>query len=171
MFLNQEDKQLNKVRLAKEFVKFNERTFVRLLGDMHSSNFVLDITPDFEEVHYRIRAIDFDQQSYEGRRAVYFPKYFKQNNTLIQLGMEVMTSESMHQYELEERSLIINRIRSSRYTLNELLSAMKTTPLSIDKNILQLRKELAEYHGDNKFLKCTGMGQIVELNLLQLESI
>jgi len=85
--------------------------------------------------------------------------------------MEVMTSESMHQYELEERSLIINRIRSARYTLNELLSAMKTTPLSLDKHILQLRKELAEYHSDNKFLKCASMGEIVELNLLQLESI
>jgi hypothetical protein len=168
---NLEDKQLNKVRLAKEFVKFNERTFVRLLGDMHSSNFVLDITPDFEEVHYRIRAIDFDQQSFEGRRAVYFPKYFKQNNSLIQLGMEVMTPESMHQYELEERSLIINRIRSSRYTLNELLAAMKTMPLSLDKHIHQLRKELAEHHNDNKFLKCETMGAIVERNLLQLESI
>ena len=168
---NLEDKHLNKVRLAKEFVKFNERTFVRLLGDMHSSNFVLDITPDFEEVHYRIRAIDFDQQSFEGRKAVYFPKYFKQNNNLIQLGMEVMTPESMHQYELEERSLIINRIRSSRYTLNELLSAMKSMPLSLDKHIHQLRKELAEHHKDNKFLKCESMGAIVERNLLQLESI
>jgi hypothetical protein len=168
---NLEDKHLNKVRLAKEFVKFNERTFVRLLGDMHSSNFVLDITPDFEEVHYRIRAIDFDQQSFEGRKAVYFPKYFKQNNNLIQLGMEVMTPESMHQYELEERSLIINRIRSSRYTLNELLSAMKTMPLSLDKHIQQLRKELADHHKDSKFLKCESMGAIVERNLLQLESI
>jgi hypothetical protein len=168
---NLEDKQLNKIRLAKEFVKFNERTFVRLLGDMHSSNFVVDITPDFEEVHYRIRAIDFDQQSFEGRKAVYFPKYFKQNNALIELGMEVMTSESMHQYELEERSLIINRIRSSRYTLNELLTAMKTMPLSTDKNIHQLRKELANYHKEDKFLKCESMGEIVELNLFQLESI
>ena len=168
---NLEDKQLNKVRLAKEFVKFNERTFIRLLGDMHSSNFVIDITPDFEEVHYRIRAIDFDQQSFEGRKAVYFPKYFKQNNSLIQLGMEVMTPESMHQYELEERSLIVNRIRSSRYTLNELLTAMKTTPLSIDKHIQQLGKELAKYHKEKKFLKCDSMGALVELNLLQLESI
>jgi len=166
-----EHKDLNKVRLAKEFVKFNERTFVRLLGDMHSSNFVIDITPDFEEVHYRIRAIDFDQQSFEGRRAVYFPKYFKQNNALIELGMEVMTPESMHQYELEERSLISNRIKSSKYTLNELLSAMKTTPLSIDKNIHQLRKELSEYHNESKFLKCTSMGELVELNLMQLELI
>jgi len=52
------DPNLNKVRIAKEFVKFNERCFVRLLGDMHASNFVVDITPDFEEIHYRIRAID-----------------------------------------------------------------------------------------------------------------
>ena len=33
-----DDKALNRVRLAKEFVKFNERTFARLLGDMHSSS-------------------------------------------------------------------------------------------------------------------------------------
>ena len=42
------DRHLDEVRLAKEFVKFNERCFLRLLGDMHSANFVIDITPDFE---------------------------------------------------------------------------------------------------------------------------
>lgn len=165
-----EDTSIHRIRLAKEFVKFNERTFWRLLGDMHSSNFVIDITPDFEDVHYRIRAIDFDQQSFESRRAVYMPKYFKQNNPLIQIGMEVMTPESQHQYELEERSLIIKRIKSSRYTLNELLQAMKTAPLSTEKNIKQLRQELAEYHNDRRFLRCDSMGAIVELNLNQLES-
>ncbi|MEZ4851944.1 MAG: hypothetical protein R3B93_25740, partial [Bacteroidia bacterium] len=51
----------NEIRLAKEFVKFNERCFVRLLGDMHSSNYVVEIMPDFEDIHYRLRAIDFDQ--------------------------------------------------------------------------------------------------------------
>src|SRR6185312_359267 len=55
---------LNEVRLAKEFVKFNERCFLRLLGDMHAANFVVDITLDIEENMYRLRAIDFDQQSY-----------------------------------------------------------------------------------------------------------
>jgi hypothetical protein len=58
----------NRIRFSKEFVKFNERCFVRLLGDMRSYNFVVDITPDIEDVQYRIRAIDFDQQSYEGRK-------------------------------------------------------------------------------------------------------
>ena len=166
-----DDKQLNKVRLAKEFVKFNERTFIRLLGDMHSSNFVIDMTPDFEEIHYRIRAIDFDQQSFEGRRAVYMPKYFKQNNRLIELGMEVMTSESMHQYQLEEWSLIKNRINSSKYILNALLETMKSMPLSTAKNIKQLRSELAQHHKEDKFLRCRSMGEILDLNLKQLDKI
>jgi hypothetical protein len=54
------EKDLNSIRLAKQFVKFNGRCLVRLLGDMRSYNYVIDITPDFEGVHYRIRAIDFD---------------------------------------------------------------------------------------------------------------
>src|SRR6185295_16492288 len=49
--------ECNKVRIAKEFVKFNERCFVRLLGDMRSYNYVVDITPDFEDEQYRIRPI------------------------------------------------------------------------------------------------------------------
>jgi hypothetical protein len=68
------DKRTNKSRFAKEFIKFNERCFIRLLGDMHSSNFVVQIIHDLDDVHYRIRAIDFDQQSYEGRKNVYLHK-------------------------------------------------------------------------------------------------
>jgi hypothetical protein len=83
-------KQTNRVRLAKEFVKFNERCFVRLLGDMRAYNYVMDITPDFDDVQYRIRAIDFDQQTYEGRRSMYLPQYFKENNALVDLGMKLI---------------------------------------------------------------------------------
>ncbi len=163
-----EDEFLNKVRLSKEFVKFNERCFVRLLGDMHSSNFVVDVTPDFEDTHYRIRAIDFDQQSYEARKAVYFPQYFKQNNPFVEMGMQIMTPESMAQYQLEERSLILNRSISTKYALKQLLDAMCTQPLSLEKNIIQLGKELAIHHNDNRFKKCKNMGELVKLNLSKL---
>lgn len=162
------DQYINKVRLSKEFVKFNERCFVRLLGDMHSSNFVVDVTPDFEDTHYRIRAIDFDQQSYEARRAVYLPKYFKQNNPFIEMGMEVMTPESMRQYQMEERSLILNRSISNKYALRDLLDAMCTQPLSIEKNIKQLGKELSKHYNDARFAACTTMGEMVKLNLSKL---
>lgn len=163
-----DDEFLNKVRLSKEFVKFNERCFARLLGDMHSSNFVVDVTPDFEDTHYRIRAIDFDQQSYEARKAVYFPQFFKQNNPFIKMGIEIMTPESMAQYQLEERSLLFNRSISAKHVLNQLLDAMSSQPLSIDKNIKQLGKELAEHHNDSAFNRCSSMGELVKLNLSKL---
>ena len=72
-------KEFNPKRIAKEFVKFNERCFVRLLGDMRSYNFVFDITQDFDDIQFRIRAIDFDQQCYEGRKNIYLPQFFKEN--------------------------------------------------------------------------------------------
>ncbi|MCF6361074.1 MAG: hypothetical protein L3J29_09980 [Cyclobacteriaceae bacterium] len=163
-----EDEFLNKVRLSKEFVKFNERCFVRLLGDMHSSNFVVDVTPDFEDTHYRIRAIDFDQQSYEARKAVYFPQFFKQNTPFVEMGMEIMTPESMAQYQLEERSLILNRSISAKHVLNHLFEAMCSEALSLEKNILQLGKELADHHQNSAFRKCSSMGALVMLNLKTL---
>jgi len=159
---------LNEIRLAKEFVKFNERTFVRLLGDMHSANFVIDVTPDFEETHYRIRAIDFDQQSFEGRRAVYMPQYFRQNNPIIDLGIKLMTHETVTQYQREEQSLIASRIKSSRYRLKELLDSMCADKLSTPKNIATLKTELLEYYQDRRFTSCDSMGSMVKLSLRML---
>jgi hypothetical protein len=94
--------EFNKVRIAKEFVKFNERCFVRLLGDMRSYNYVFDITPDFEEVQFRLRAIDFDQQSYEGKRTIYLPQFFKENLPLVQLTLDLLTPATIRQYQKEE---------------------------------------------------------------------
>jgi hypothetical protein len=144
-------KNINEARLAKEFVKFNERCFVRLLGDMHSSNFVIDVTPDFDDVDYRIRAIDFDQQSYEGRKAIYMPKYFKQNNPLIELGMRNMAVENMKQYQKEERSLIAMRLKSSKGQTTELLDAMSKDTISKEEYVTSLAKDLATHYKDTAF--------------------
>ncbi len=159
------DKSLNEIRLAKEFVKFNERCFVRLLGDMHSSNFVVEVTPDFEEVHYRLRAIDFDQQSYEGKRSVYMPQYFRQNNPLIELGLRNMTPTTVEQYQREERALISNRIISAKGTIRRLLRAMISDELSPGENAEQLKQELARFYHDPEFLQCNNMGEILKASL------
>ncbi|WP_424963356.1 hypothetical protein [Ekhidna sp.] len=159
---------LNEIRLAKEFVKFNERCFVRLLGDMHSSNFVIDITPDFEDVEYRLRAIDFDQQSYEGRRAIYLPQYYTQNNPIIKIGLKHMTPETVRQYQREERSNIANRLKVEHKRVADLLSAMKKDKLSKPDNIKRLRKELADFYEDQDFLECENMGELVEMSLEML---
>jgi len=162
------DPKLNKIRLAKEFIKFNERCLVRLLGDMHSSNFVVDITPDFDEVSYRIRAIDFDQQSYEGRRAIYCPQYFKQNNPIIKIGLGILTPETVRQYQKEERVMIGLRYHASRYRIRHLLQVMKKDSIAPAENVASLKKQLAHFYGRERFLKCQNMGEILErsLNLL-----
>lgn len=162
------DDKLNKIRLAKEFVKFTERCFVRLLGDMHSSNFVIDITPDFEEIHYRIKSIDFDQQSYEGRKAVYMPQYFKQNNPIIELGLELMTPATVKQYQKEERSLIVNRMKASDLNLKELMKAMRKDVISTPENIANLKIELADHYNHQGFNNCKTMGDVVAESLLYL---
>ena len=165
MRLHMSDPNLNPIRLAKEFVKFNERCFVRLLGDMHSSNFVIDITPDFEETHYRIRAIDFDQQCYEGKKSIYLPQYFKENNALIQLGMDVITPESMRQYQREERSLIATRVKSSHLELEDVLQTMENDQLAPKSHVDQLKNELAKHYQTKDFLKCNSMGEILRKSL------
>lgn len=159
---------LNEIRLAKEFVKFNERCFVRLLGDMHSSNFVVDITPDFEDVEYRLRAIDFDQQSYEGRRAIYLPQYYTQNNPIIKIGLKHMTPETVKQYQREERSNIANRLKVEKNRVDDLLTAMKKDKLSKPENIKKLRKELADFYEEKDFLACKSMGDLVDVSLQML---
>ena len=165
MRLHMSDPNLTPIRLAKEFVKFNERCFVRLLGDMHSSNFVIDITPDFEETHYRIRAIDFDQQCYEGKKSIYLPQYFKENNALIQLGMDVITPESMRQYQREERSLIATRVKSSHLELEDILQTMENDQLAPKSHVDQLKNELAKHYQSKDFLKCNSMGEILRKSL------
>ncbi len=151
----------NATRLAKEFVKFNERCFVRLLGDMHSSNYVIDITPDFEDVNYRIRAIDFDQQSYEPRKSVYMPQYFKQNQPIIEIGMEFMDPRTVRQYQKEERSMIASRIRYSGNQINDLMKVMIHDKLSKESYVQSLKEELGKHYRDTRFLTCKTMGEIV----------
>jgi hypothetical protein len=161
---------LNPVRFLKEFVKFNERCFVRLLGDMHSSNFVVDITPDFEEVYYRIRSIDFDQQSYEGKKAVYMPQYFKQNNAIIQLGLRHLTPESVRQYQIEERSLIAGRLRTERIRIGELMRVMMDDDIAPVSHLEQLKSELSRHYRKPVFQQCRSMGEVV-MRSLELVSL
>jgi hypothetical protein len=159
--------ETNKIRLAKEFVKFNERCFVRLLGDMRSYNFVVDITPDIEDYQYRIRCIDFDQQSYEGRKNLYLPQFFKENYPFVQLSLAHLNKKSIEQYQFEERTMITFRLASSRYRIKELLDIMSQDEISTPQKVTQLKTELGEYLHSTAFKKCHSMGEVVKTNLKQ----
>lgn len=147
--------------LAKEFVKFNERCFVRLLADMRSYNYVIVITQDFDRVQYRIRAIDFDQQSYEGNTKVYLPQFLKENYTLVQMTLEVLTDASIEQYKNEERSLLAKRAKNEQTRLKELLKCMRQDTLSKPEKVKELKKGLFELTKDVNFKKSKNMGELL----------
>lgn len=154
-----------KSQIAKEFVKFNERCTIRLLGDMRSYNYVIVPTHDFDHVVYKIRAIDFDQQSYEGKFNIYRPQFFKENNKIVEMVSEKILPQSIKQYQIEERSIIAKRMISYNDRVDELLECMLSDTLSTDENVKQLRKEIYDFTKDVKFKKCNCMGAIVKTAL------
>lgn len=156
---------INEIRVAKEFVKFNERCFARLLGDMRAYNFVIDMTADFDDTQYRFRAIDFDQQCYEGRRTIYLPQFFKENKSFVDLCIKHLNLETVRQYQYEERSLMSRRLKSSKYRLNHLLNALTKDHISSEEKTKQLSEELKLYYNKDVFNKCTGMGEVLEKSL------
>lgn len=158
----------NKTRLSKEFIKFNERCFYTLLGDMRSYNFVVEITHDFDDVQYRIRSIDFDQQCYEGKKNLYLPQFYKENYPLVEQALQHLNEQTINQYRIEERSRLVRRIKHSRHILKDLLDTMEKEQLSTTAKIHQLKTELSIHHDDPSFLKCTSMAGILKLNLNKL---
>jgi hypothetical protein len=155
----------NRLRLAKEFIKFNERTFIRLLGDMRAYNFVIEITQDFDNIQYRLRAMDFDQQSFEGRKNIYKPQFYKDNIELVKLVQETMSLEVAGQYQRIERVAMKKRFISSRNRTRSLLRVMRKDRISTADNVNVLRTELAAHHNDDQFLKFNNMGDILNRHL------
>jgi len=154
-----------KAQIAKEFIKFNERCMIRLLGDMRSYNYVIIPTHDFDQVVYKIRAIDFDQQSYEGKLNIYRPQFFKENIDMVNLVAETIQKESLDQYVLEERSAIAKRLISFKNRKAILIDCMVDDEISNKQNIKLLKTQLHEYTRDINFKRSTNMGEILKTAL------
>ncbi len=157
--------QVKIVRLAKELVKFNERCFLRLLGDMRACNFVMDMTPDVEEVQIRIRAMDFDQQCHNERKNFYLPQFFKENKPLVLYCMNHLNVQTAMQYQREEQSLILRRMQLIHDRLTMLLDVMAVEDLAPEHNVHHLRAELADHYKEARFLGCATMGELVRTSL------
>ena len=157
--------EFNPTRIAKEFVKFNERCLVMLLGDMRAYNFVVQITPDFDDIQFRIRAVDFDQQFYEGNIKVYQPQFFKENFPYVKKCMDQLTDKTYLQYQQEEKSSILHRVRSERHRLADLRDVSNTEKLTSEENIIMLRNGMSAYFSDTNYLECKTMTDIIELNI------
>ena len=154
-----------KAQLAKEFVKFNERCMIRLLGDMRSYNYVIVPVHDFDHVVYKIRAIDFDQQCFEGKLKVYRPQFFKENLKMVELVRDRLLKSSVDQYKIEERSIVAKRIISSGNRIKQLINAAKSDKISLPENVEHLRTEIYDLTKDVNFKKSKSMGEVLSLAL------
>jgi hypothetical protein len=157
--------ELKPIRVAKELVKFNERCFVRLLGDMRSYNFVFVVTPDFEEAQLRIRAMDFDQQSFNGRKNFYLPQFFKENAPLVRFCLRHLRPETARQYQREEQTLMLQRASLASERLGLLLHDMAHDPLAPRDKVHSLREGLADHYHRKDYLRCESMGALIRENL------
>ena len=153
--------ETEKAQIAKEFVKFNERCMIRLLGDMRAYNYVIVPTHDFDHVVYKIRAIDFDQQCYEGNFKVYRPQFFKENYPMVKLVKDKLQNSSIEQYKDEERSALAKRIISAEDRIKTLLEIMGKDVLAPESHLKQLQMELYRYTNDLNFKKAKSMGEIM----------
>ncbi|BAO56618.1 hypothetical protein [Nonlabens marinus] len=154
-----------RTQIAKEFVKFNERCLIRLLGDMRAYNYVIIPTHDFDRVSYAIRAIDFDQQSYEGRLKVYRPQFFKENVPMVMNVADCLKNESIEQYKKEERALIAKRLINTQSRYKALIRCMRSDYLTSTVKLKELKKELMNFTGDVKFKNCRNMGSVLNTAL------
>lgn len=158
-------RNINPVRLSKEFVKFNEQCFVRLLGDMRAYNYVIVVTQDFDQIQYRVRAIDFDQQSFEKRCQIYLPQFYKENSYYVNLIQEAIPIETIQQYQKEEKALLKKRYLNHKDQIEYLIDVIKTDKISFDDYVDNLKIELSKFHRTSRFLECNSMGEILEMNI------
>jgi len=154
--------ELEKSQIAKEYVKFNERCMIRLLGDMRAYNYVVIPIHDFDQVIYKIRAIDFDQQCYEGKFSVYRPQFFKENHKIMELVKKKLKHDSIIQYKIEERSTVSRRLIISESRMDSLIKIMKKDRLSSNKNLETLKNEIFLFTNDDAFKKSKSMGELME---------
>jgi hypothetical protein len=170
VFLEQTDRLTDdeQLLLAEEFVRFNERCFTRLLGDMRSYNFVVVKFQHEAGSSFRIKAIDFDQQCYEGRMNLYLPQFYKENYAYVQMTNKLLSNELIEQIRLSEsRAMATLAVKHSR-RLSELLQVMSRQELSENYKIVSLRKELGTVFHTHRYSNCKTMGAIVKQHLKQM---
>ena len=135
---------------------------VRLLGDMRSYNYVIVPIHDFDQVIYKIRAIDFDQQSYEGEFSLYRPQLFKDNEPVIDLVKNKLLLESINQYKIEERAIVVKRLLGSKNKVESLIESMKFDKISSDEKVNKLTQQIYFLTKDNSFKNLNSMGEVLE---------
>ncbi len=135
---------------------------------MRSYNFVVNSAIHNGEAQFHIRAIDFDQQCYEGRKNLYFPQFYKENIDYVELVLQTLTHAEIAQTQQIEFSAMAARIITYRRQLMELVNSMVKDDISENYKIGILRNELNIHFNTDRFSRCKTMGAIVKQQLKQV---
>jgi hypothetical protein len=119
-------------------------------------------------VQYRVRPIDFDQQSYEGNYKIYLAQFFSDNFPVVDLVMNRLNQTTIEQYQKEERTLISRRYKVAKRRLDALLGVMAAEHLAPREKLVQLREGLDHYHKTTVFAPCETMGTLVRTHIEHL---
>ena len=57
--------------------------------------------------------------------------------------------------------MIASRLKSESQRVSDLMTVMSKDEIAPEEHVKQLRTELARHYGDNRFLACKTMGEIV----------
>lgn len=79
--------------------------------------------------------------------------------------MEHLTDKTYLQYQQEEKSSILHRVRSERHRLADLRDVSNEEVLTSEENINKLKKGMAAHFADENYLECRTMTDIIELNI------
>src|SRR3546814_2527879 len=79
--------------------------------------------------------------------------------------MEHLTEKTVLQYQQEERSSIVHRVRSERHRIAALRDASCKDQVSTPEKIEQLKEGLAHYFKNDNYYKCESMTDLIELNV------
>ncbi len=109
--------------------------------------------------------MDFDQQSYDGRKNFYLPQFFKENSALAMFCVKHLRLETAYQYQREEQTIMLRRAELAAERLGLLLYEMARDPLSPPEKMYELRESLAEHYHRKEYLSCETMGALVRENL------
>ena len=99
---------------------------------------------------------------------MYLPQYFKDNNPIVEFVASLLDPKTIRQYQKEERVLIANRIKVSRYRLKDLSDCLDADTISLPEKVDQLKRELSDHFDDKSFIECNSMGDILRTRLYNL---
>lgn len=156
---------VEKKQIAQAFILFNEQCFARLLGDMRSYNFVVLNNTNGT---YTFKPIDFDQQCYEGKLALYFAQFYKENNIYIQLVNEVLTTQQIEYFRQIARGNMAIQANTNANQLTNLLTVLLPEQITDGYKIIALKTALNAYFNTHVFTSCKTMGAILQQLLQQL---